>query len=163
MCQTCPLQTDWVLSDLTHDELLTLEDLLNTWLTIHNVLGVILHITAIENRVFLRTNVNKSRFHTRQDILHFSDINISVNLRFIVCGTTHVMLNQAAPLHDRHLGNVGTHLHGHKVTPDRTPIAFTTSAALNDISIGSVVVTNICATASFIVALTLFLCGCIGA
>ena len=84
MSETSALEPDRILGDLTHNELLALQDLFNPRFAINNVFGVILHVTAIEHGIFGRADIDKSRFHSGQNILHLADVDVAVNLRDII-------------------------------------------------------------------------------
>jgi hypothetical protein len=45
-----------------------------------------------------------------------------MNLRHIVCGSTHVVLDEAAPFKESNLGEIVTHMHAHEISPERPPI-----------------------------------------
>ena len=143
MRQSRPFEGDWILRDLTDNELLTLQNLLNSGFAVNDVFGVVLHVAAIEHCVFGRADINESRFHSGQYVLHLTDINVAVDLRHIVCGTTDVVLNQTATFHHRNLGEIVTNLHSHEVTTNWSTIALATFATFNYSSIGPIVVTDI--------------------
>ena len=132
MRQTRSLECDRILRDLTNNELLTFQDLFNPWFAINNVFRVVLHITAIQNCILRSSDIDESRFHTRQDILHFADINVSVNLRHVIGWPADIVLNQTAAFHHRYLGEVVTNLNSHEVTTDRSAVTFATFAAFNN-------------------------------
>jgi hypothetical protein len=58
-----------------------------------------------------------------------------VNLTYIICRTTDVVLHKAAAFHDRYLGDSVTNLYTHLVSANRTTIALTTFTAFDDFSI----------------------------
>jgi hypothetical protein len=66
-----------------------------------------------------------------------------MDLRHIVCGTTDVMLNQAATFHHRNLGEIVSNLHSHEVTTNGSTIALATFATFHYCGIGPIVVTDI--------------------
>ena len=132
MSQTRSLECDRILRDLTDDELLTLQDLLNSGFAVNDVFSVVLHITAIQNCILRSSDIYESRFHTRQDILNFADINVAVNLRHVIGWTADIVLNQTAAFHHRYLGEVVTNLNSHEVTTDRSAVTFATFAAFNN-------------------------------
>ncbi|CAB4567353.1 unannotated protein [freshwater metagenome] len=100
------------------------------------ILGVILHITAIQHRILRSCDINKGRFHSRKNILYLAQIDVPVNLPHIIGRSTHIVLNKAAPFHDSDLGNTITYLYTHHVATYRATISFTTFAPFNDLCIG---------------------------
>jgi hypothetical protein len=59
-----------------------------------------------------------------------------MNLPDIVGWAADVVLDQAAPLHHRDLGDPFAHLDAHHVTPDWTTVAFAPAATLDDLGVG---------------------------
>ena len=132
MSETSTLESNRILGDLTHNELLALQDLFNPRFAINNVFGVILHVAAIEHGIFRRANIDESRFHSGQNILHLADINVAVNLRDIISQTAHVMLNQTSAFHHCNLCEIVTNLNSHEVATDWTSVALASFATFNN-------------------------------
>ena len=95
-----------------------------------DVLGVVLHVAAVQHRVLRRGDVDERGLHAGQHVLDTADVDVAVDLCDVVGGPADVVLDQAAPLEDRDLGHARTRLHAHEVTPDRLAVAFPTASLL---------------------------------
>ena len=100
------LGTDRVLRDLADDELLGLQHLLDAEVValLDDVLGVVLHVAAVEHRVLRRADVDERRLHAGQHVLHLAEVDVAVDLADVVGRTAHVVLDQVAALEHGHLG-----------------------------------------------------------
>ena len=87
------LGPDRVLGDLRDDELLVLEELLDAGAVgaprpvlgrLQQVLGVVLDVPAVEDRVLGRPDVHEGRFHPRQHVLDPPDVDVAVDLGHVV-------------------------------------------------------------------------------
>ncbi len=120
-----PLVTDRVLRDLADDQLLVLQDVLDTRVLapLVDVLGVVLHVAAVQHRVLRRRDVDERRFHARQHVLDPTDVDVAVDLADVVGRAAHVVLDEIAPLEHGDLGQPRSHLDRHEVAPDRLAVA----------------------------------------
>ena len=116
---------DRVLGDLADDVLLGLEHLLDAEVValLLDVLGLVLHVAAVEHRVLRRGDVDEGGLHAGQHVLHPADVDVAVDLGHVVGRPGHVVLDEAAALEHGDLGGGGAHRHGHQVAADRTALA----------------------------------------
>ena len=49
-----------------------------------DVLGVVLHVAAVEHRVLRRADVDERRLHARQHVLHPAEVDVAVDLVDVV-------------------------------------------------------------------------------
>ncbi len=89
-----------------------------------DVLGVVLHVAAVEHGVLRRGDVDEGRLHAGQHVLHPADVDVAVDLADVVGRAAHVVLDQVPTLEDGDLGHARAHLHGHEVATDRLAVAF---------------------------------------
>ena len=126
------LRSDRVLRDLADDQLAGPQDVLDARCVgpLLDVLGVVLHVTAVEDRVLRGRDVDKGRFHAGQDVLHAADVDVAVDLADVVGWPADVVLDQVATLEHGNLRHVLAHLDAHEVAPDRPTVALAPSAQL---------------------------------
>ncbi len=88
-----------------------------------DVLGVVLHVTAVEHRVLGCADVDERRLHAGQDVLHLAEVHVAVDLRHVVGGSRHVVLDQIAAFEHGHLRGPLPHADDHQIAADRTTLA----------------------------------------
>ena len=93
-----------------------------------DVLGVVLHVAAVEHGVLRRCDVDERRLHARQHVLDATDVDVAVDLADVVGGPADVVLDQVAALEHGHLRHARAHLHRHEVAADRLAVALATAA-----------------------------------
>ena len=131
------LDTDGVLGDLTDDQLLGPQDLLDARLAIDDVFGVVLHVAAVQHRVLGRGDVDEGRLHTGEHVLDLAHVDVAVDLGDVVGWPAHVVLDETATLEHGHLSEVWAHLNAHEVTPDGATVALSSATAFLNVDIGS--------------------------
>jgi len=114
-----------VLGHLAENQLPALQHLLDARLgpLLDHVFFVELHVAAIQHRVLRGRDVDERSLHARQDVLHFAEIDVAVNLRHVVGGATDVVLDQAATFEHRHLSQVVAHVHAHEIAAEWSTVA----------------------------------------
>ena len=126
------LGPDRVLRDLADDQLAGPQDVLDACpvAALLDVLGVVLHVAAVEHGVLRRGDVDERRLHAGQHVLHPADVDVPVDLADVVGGAADVVLDQVAALEHGDLGHVLADLDAHQVAPDRPPVALPAAARL---------------------------------
>ncbi len=124
--ETRTLVGDRILRHLTDDQLLVLQDVFDARVlaAFVDVLGVVLHVAAVEHGVLRRGDVDERGFHAWQDVLDATHVDVAVDLADVVGRATHVVLDQVATLEHTDLRHTRANLHGHEVAPDRLAVAF---------------------------------------
>ena len=103
---------DRVLRHLAEDRLAGLQQLFDARLlggSALDVLAVVLDVAAVQHRVLGGADIDESRFHAREHVLHSADVDVPVNLADVVGGARHLMLNKLAPFKCCYLRRLVTH------------------------------------------------------
>ena len=95
-----------------------------------DVLGVVLHVAAVQHGVLRRGDVDERRLHAGQHVLHPADVDVAVDLADVVGRPADVVLDQVAALEHGHLRHVLADLDAHEVAADRPTVALAASALL---------------------------------
>ena len=103
--EPCPLGADRVLRHLADDQLAGAQDLLDPRVRLLDVLGVVLHVAAVEHGVLRRGDVDERRLHAGQHVLDPPDVDVAVDLADVVGGPRHVVLDEVAALQHGDLGH----------------------------------------------------------
>ena len=128
------LEADGVLRDLAEDDLLGLQHLLDLRLgAVVDVVGVVVHVAAVEHGVLGGADVDERGLHAGQHVLHPTEVDVAVDLADVVGGARHVVLEQRPALEHRDLRGLGSHVHGHEVATDRATVALTAAAGLEGV------------------------------
>ena len=132
------LGADRVLGDLTHDHLASFEDVLDPGVLalLLDVLGVVLHVTAVEHGVLRRGDVDEGRLHPGQHVLDTTEVDVAVDLADVVSGPRDIVLDQIAALEHADLGHPAADLDTHEVAPDRLAVALPALALFDQFQLG---------------------------
>ena len=95
-----------------------------------DVLGVVLHVAAVEHGVLRRGDVDERCLHAGQHVLHPAEVDVAVDLADVVGRAADVVLDQVAALQHGDLGQVGADLDAHEVAADRAAVALAAAALL---------------------------------
>ena len=135
--QAGALGADRVLRDLADDQLAGPQDVLDAGAVaaLLDVLGVVLHVAAVEHGVLRRGDVDERRLHAGQHVLHPADVDVAVDLADVVGRPADVVLDQVAALEHGDLGHVRAHLDAHEVAPDRPAVALAAAALLDEVGL----------------------------
>ena len=76
-----------------------------------DVLGVVLHVAAVEHGVLRRADVDERRLHAGQHVLDPAEVDVAVDLGDVVGRARHVVLDEGAALEHGDLGGLGAHVH----------------------------------------------------
>ena len=105
-------------------------------LLFRDVLGVVLHVAAVQHGVLGRGDVDERRLHARQHVLHPADVDVAVDLADVVGRAADVVLDQVAALEHSDLGHVRADLHAHQVPADGAAVALAAAPLLEDVEFG---------------------------
>ena len=121
--QAGALGPDGVLGDLAEDRLARLEHVLDPGPTggraALDVLGVVVDVAAVQHGVLGGADVDERRLHARQHVLHPAQVDVAVDLRHVVGGVRHVVLDQRPALEHGDLRGPGRDVDAHRVAADR--------------------------------------------
>ena len=132
-----PFGTDRVLGDLADDELLGAQHLLDARLVLllHDVLGVVLHVAAVQHGVLGRTDVDEGRLHAGQHVLHLAHVDVAVDLADVVGRPADVVLDQGAAFQHGDLRERGAYLHAHQIATHGAPIALAAAPTIEHVGV----------------------------
>ena len=100
-----------------------------------DVLGVVLHVAAVQHRVLRRADVDERGLHAGQHVLHLAEVDVAVDLADVVGRAADVVLDQGAALEHGHLRERRAHLHAHEVAADRAAVALAALAAVENVGV----------------------------
>ena len=107
------LGADRVLGDLADDQLLgrSICSMRRLAALLDDVLGVVLHVAAVQHGVLRRADVDERGLHARQHVLHLAEVDVAVDLADVVGRPADVVLDEVATLEHGHLGERRADLH----------------------------------------------------
>ena len=95
-----------------------------------DVLGVVVDVAAVEHGVLGGADVDERGLHAGQHVLHPAQVDVAVDLRHVVGGPRHVVLDQRAALEHGDLGGLVADVHAHRVAADGPALALASPPAL---------------------------------
>src|SRR5690606_35723906 len=91
-----------------------------------DVLGVVLHVAAVQHGVLRRGDVDERGLHAGQHVLDSADVDVAVDLGDVVGRARDVVLDQVAAFEHGDLRHPVADLYAHQVAADRLAVALLT-------------------------------------